>query len=89
MPGGVRNCDEHKSRWDSSTRRRPRGWAKIRARILRRDQWICYVCGLRATDVDHINNLGGDDDWNLAAICLRCHKRKTQAEARESRLKNG
>lgn len=90
LPAGTKRCPAHTTRWATS-RRRPPGWAKIRQRILRRDRWTCYlrlpgVCVGHATQVDHIDNLGGDEDENLAAICAPCHLRKTQAEARESQL---
>lgn len=88
VPGGVRCCPTHSVRWDGRTRRRPRGWGKIRLRILKRDRWTCCVpgCGARAVDVDHIDNLGSDDDDNLWSLCRPHHEQKTQAEAMESRL---
>jgi 5-methylcytosine-specific restriction endonuclease McrA len=63
---------------------RPKGWHRIRARILRRDRGTCYVCGSPATHVDHIipaSRGGSDDDTNLAAMCVTCHNRKTAQEA--------
>ena len=86
VPGGTRNCPEHQSRWGNTTRRRPKGWANTRARILKRDNHHCYVCGQPATEVDHIDNLGSEADNNLAAICNPCHTTKTLREAQESRL---
>ncbi|MDD7813680.1 HNH endonuclease signature motif containing protein [Mycobacterium sp. CSUR Q5927] len=86
VPAGTIRCPTHTVISWSTTRRRPRGWRKTRERILTRDQWRCYVCGCRATEVDHIDNLGSDEDDNLAAICSDCHLRKTLAEARESQL---
>lgn len=58
----------------------------IRPRILKRDNWTCYVCGLAGADqVDHINPRaegGSDEDRNLAAIHgIPCHRDKTLAEA--------
>lgn len=87
VPGGTRNCDQHKTRWGNTTRRRLAGWAKTRARILARDNHTCYLCGGTATQVDHIDNLGSEQDSNLAAICEPCHERKTLREALESRLR--
>lgn len=82
---GINRCPKHARTW-STSRRHPRGWTTIRARIMARDKWTCYVCGRQATDVDHIDNLGSDEDSNLAAICPECHRKKTQTEALESQL---
>lgn len=84
----LQPCPTHKPKpWATSTRRQrlPRGWGRIRARILRRDP-ICKVCGNAASvEVDHI--VAGDDhsDANLQGICKRCHREKTQAEAGRAR----
>ena len=62
----------------------PKGWAKTRRRILRRDHHRCYLCGGEATEVDHVQPAsqgGGDEPTNLAAICSTCHARKTAHEA--------
>jgi len=63
----------------------PRDWGRIRKRVLRRDQGICYVCGRPgATHVDHVvpaSRGGSDDEANLRAICGECHGRKTAGEA--------
>jgi 5-methylcytosine-specific restriction protein A len=64
----------------------PRDWGRIRKRVLRRDQGICYVCGRPgANQVDHIVPVsmgGGEEDANLAAIHERpCHAAKTSREA--------
>lgn len=60
-------------------------WSRIRARVLQRDGYRCQVCGVQATEVDHITNLarGGAvrELSNLRAVCRWCHKRKTAAEA--------
>ena len=69
----------------------PPGWAKTRLRILRRDDWRCYRCGRRnANEVDHVipAALGGsDEDDNLAAICVRCHRIKTAEDRAAVRAK--
>lgn len=63
-------------------------WAKLKASILARDDYVCYVCGMGGADtVDHIRNVadGGarSDPSNLAAIHDEpCHADKTKAEAR-------
>ncbi len=83
-------CEEHSRGhgWDSSTRRRPRGWAKARSGVLRRAGHLCG-CGLPASIADHILPLawGGEplDERNLQALCEDCHKRKTQDEAKVGR----
>lgn len=64
----------------------PKDWGRIRRRVLRRDQGICYICGKQGADqVDHIvpaSQGGGDEDENLAAIHESpCHAAKTAREA--------
>ncbi|NMY81657.1 HNH endonuclease [Pseudomonas rhodesiae] len=68
-----------------------RPWRRKRESILIRDNYTCRVCGLTTKDleVDHIVNVaqgGTDDDGNLQAICVPCHKAKT---ARESAAHQG
>lgn len=70
--------------WGSGRGGRP--WRRRRAEILLRDQYTCKVCDLTTNqlEVDHIVNLaqgGSDDDDNLQAICIPCHKAKTAREA--------
>ncbi len=75
-----------------------------RKRILRRDKGLCQVhgahCKYRATAVDHIVSKaegkarGWSDeqieaDANQQAICVECHKEKTQAEAQQARGRGG
>lgn len=68
-------------------------WERIRKRILSRDKGLCQVCLSQgryrpAKHVDHIKNKadgGTDDDENLQAICIECHKAKTAEEARQGR----
>jgi 5-methylcytosine-specific restriction enzyme A len=58
----------------------PPDWPATRLRILRRDQWLCRLCGSWANTVDHITprSAGGtDDDWNLRTLCGACHRRRT------------
>lgn len=76
-------------------RQRLRGsaWVTIRTRIMKRDAGLCQPCdraGLltAAAEVDHITPVhkgGSDDDVNLEAICLDCHKAKSDREDRERR----
>jgi 5-methylcytosine-specific restriction protein A len=72
----------------------PRRWARLRAAVLKRDQYTCRLrypgCRIRATEVDHIvpAALGGSDDLsNLAAVCTPCHRHKTAREANLSRTR--
>ncbi len=61
----------------------PRGWAKTRARILKRDRRTCTQCGLPGREVDHVipaHQGGGDDDANLTTLCYDCHKAKSSSE---------
>ncbi|WP_410934349.1 HNH endonuclease [Pseudomonas sp. W5-01] len=51
-----------------------------------RDQYTCQSCGTVTLDleVDHIINIaqgGSDDDANLQALCVPCHKVKTAQES--------
>lgn len=59
----------------------PRGWAKIRRRVLERDDYICQLrmagCTTVATDVDHISDRDDHSLDNLRAACSSCHDRRT------------
>lgn len=70
--------------WGSGRGGRP--WRRKRESILIRDNYTCSVCGLTTKDleVDHIVNVaqgGNDEDSNLQAICIPCHKAKTARES--------
>ena len=74
--------------WESSNRRErlPSDWSARRARVLRRDNYLCQLCRrARATDVDHITRGDDHSDANLRALYAACHKAKTQREAVEAR----
>ena len=55
---------------------------------MERDHWLCQVCErsgriTEAEEVDHVKPLakgGTDDERNLQAICVPCHRAKTLAE---------
>lgn len=75
-------------------------WMRIRDRILTRDEGRCRCAEcvrlgrlLPAQEVDHVVPLeegGSNDDANLAAINVDCHKRKSAAErARWARGERG
>lgn len=75
--GRCKPCNQQREQRGS-----PKGWRKIRARILKRDpvcQWAgCYV---PSQEVDHIVPRvlgGGDEDGNLQGLC-RHHNRSKQA----------
>jgi 5-methylcytosine-specific restriction enzyme A len=64
-----------------------RPWARIRARIMRRDKFLCQAClpdrVSNAHEVDHIiprHMGGGDNEENLQALCRACHAVKSDAE---------
>lgn len=53
-------------------------WAKIRRRVLRRDQHRCQSCGGRARQVHHGRyddaTLSGETLEHLFSLCGRCHE---------------
>lgn len=61
-------------------------WQTLRRRILIRDEYVCYVCGLPGADeVDHVLAVGEGgakrDPSNLGAIHADpCHAEKTKRE---------
>ena len=75
--------------WPTGTNR-PHVSPSTRRRILKRDDYTCQHCGAIDTplEVDHIDNTRGfgyDEDNNMQALCVACHKRKTQQEAATAR----
>jgi len=66
-----------------------RNWTKLREAAMTRDKWLCQPCARQgkttpARECDHIipKAEGGTDALsNLAAICVPCHRAKTEAEA--------
>ena len=71
---------------------RPAGRTALRARILRRDRYVCRSCGGRAKEVDHILPAawgGGHADTNLCARCVTCHRKKTKEERTIGRKYHG
>jgi len=96
---GAHQADKQAGKFGDERRgtRQERGygreWEETRKRILKRDKGLCQPC-LRngrprpAKQVDHrIPKFegGADDDDNLQAICVECHKAKTAEEARRAR----
>lgn len=93
VPGGVRNCDQHKTRWDKGRSAQSRtgttAWLRKRQQILDRDNHTCVYCGAPATTVDHVvaaAHGGSDSNDNLVAACKDCNEAKRKLEALESRL---
>lgn len=82
-----------KSRGSSQERGYGWQWQKLRERIMRRDCGLCQPCQeagriTAATHVDHKTPKargGTDDEENLQAICVKCHKAKTDREKNEAR----
>ncbi|MEV5770096.1 HNH endonuclease signature motif containing protein [Streptomyces antimycoticus] len=67
-------------------------WRKLKARVARRDNDCCYMCGAEQPDdpdeqhqLDHIIPIfeGGavEDLDNLGLACVTCHETKSKAEA--------
>jgi 5-methylcytosine-specific restriction protein A len=88
---GISYCDDHAPKpWASSNRRAelPRGWAKTRARILRRDP-ICTICGMDfSTQCHHVDDKHDHRDSNLAGVCQPCHTTLTTQQAAQARRTN-
>lgn len=63
----------------------PRGWRRIRLRVLVRDRWRCQLrgpkCADRATEVDHIDDRDDHHERNLRAVCATCHASRTGRQA--------
>jgi 5-methylcytosine-specific restriction protein A len=68
-------------------------WQRLRTVAMERDGYLCQPCKRKGKDtpareVDHITPKaeGGTDSLdNLQAICIPCHKDKTQQEAARAR----
>ena len=70
-------------------RLRARQWAKVRARILTRDECSCHYCGAWADEVDHVQPIalgGSNDDANLVACCSYCNRSKGAKTIEEWRV---
>jgi 5-methylcytosine-specific restriction protein A len=85
-PFAIPIAPEGADSWGSGRGGRP--WRRKRAAILLRDEYTCQACGVITSqlEVDHIINRargGSDDEENLQALCIPCHKLKTAAESAE------
>lgn len=70
--------------WGSGRGGRP--WRRLRDSVLVRDSYTCQCCGLvtKQLELDHripVCAGGTDDEANLQALCVSCHKDKTQRES--------
>jgi 5-methylcytosine-specific restriction endonuclease McrA len=88
-------CLEHYTPWAGSNRKLelPKDWQTRRLIVLKRDNYICYICGGDKADrVDHI--VPGNDHSleNLAAvhdsIPPHCHRYKSSREGQEAQRLN-
>lgn len=72
----------------ATTRTRGTTWQAIRAKVMKRDNYLCVECARQGRsypgcEVDHIKPLmlGGKDHLsNLQLLCKPCHKEKTKGE---------
>lgn len=82
-------CAEHTAAaWAGSDRgaRLPKGWAKLRSRIIKRDGYRCVECkGTVRLEVDHVINNDDHATSNLQTLCHACHQAKTLREAQVGR----
>lgn len=76
--------------WNTSNRSAglPADWKHRRSQVLRRDGYVCTLCGAPATEVDHLSS----SDHSLAmlrSLCSRCHAKRSsqQGHARQRELK--
>lgn len=73
--------------WHGSSRTRPRGYARLRERLLSEEP-LCRLCALAGmvsagAHLDHVVPLaagGSDDPANLMPLCAPCHERKSLHE---------
>ena len=89
VPRKIRRVRRVSQGWRSQPL--PPGWHRTQPRILRRDNYRCYICGRDGCrKVDHIKPVsqgGGEEDSNLAAICDPCEGHKTALEANAAKPK--
>lgn len=67
------------------SKRNPKLWAVLRAKVLKRDKYRCQSCGRAGKlECDHIKPVfqGGSeiDLTNLQMLCFHCHRRKSMIE---------
>ena len=82
----VKSIEDLKGKKIALHRGRP--WEIKRARIMKRDKYLCQNCrrdgiATKASSVDHIipkAHGSTDDDFNLESLCWTCHSKKTATE---------
>ena len=56
----------------------PESYRQLCQHVLERDRWRCQACGrLAELQVHHMklrSQLGNDAEYNLIALCVRCHR---------------
>jgi 5-methylcytosine-specific restriction endonuclease McrA len=60
---------------------------KLRQEVLKRQNYLCNDCGNKARnwDFDHIGSREDNSAQNCQALCLDCHRDKTNREKRQSK----
>ena len=89
-------CAKHQREpWLGSTRRDrlPKDWNTRRLIVLKRDNGICYLCGIEGADtIDHVIPGDNHDLSNLKPVHDRtpphCHRKKTAMEGAEAAKAN-
>ena len=86
---GTAYCLEHAipvpNTWDTSTNKKPGNWDSLRSWAMFHSRGKCVFCGRRATEVDHLLPMawgGHHGKTNIRAVCAKCHRAKTNDEAR-------
>jgi len=54
-------------------------WQRKRFVVLRRDNWTCQYCGVKATEVHHkryAKNIGREPIKWLVSLCRECHRKQ-------------
>ena len=94
---GKAYCPEHTPiNWPGGTRASTTAHKAWRKRVLAKARGVCQIrgpgCTVRALEADHIIPIaeGGaeHDDSNGQAVCVACHRAKTQAEAARGRRRS-
>lgn len=85
----LQPCPDHQRKpWAGSTRRTelPSDWRRRRRKVLRRDP-ICTECQQALSrEVHHTADKHNHSLEVLAGVCVPCHKKLTQEQARASRF---
>lgn len=67
-------------------RKLPGDWENRRKRVMRDAKGVCQLrlegCRVRAREVDHIGDRDDHRLSNLRAVCVPCHRKRTQEQSR-------